>query len=387
VRFFHRGEGDVVWVEAWQVPVRAFSAFGNDHFLHGRPYVASVGLYDHRARFYEARTGTFLEPDPLGPVDSPNLYAAFGFDALSVTDPWGLERRTAHGGVNPLGDILNEWQISSQTSWWQYAGLIALDVLGNTVSDLLSLDVVADEAAVLGSSQESLGRRLWAGTKLAGITALNAGGGDVAVKALFGRLARWAPVQRLAQRLGPKLSSAFTRRAEEALSRADDLLAGERVARSTETAGALRAGEAFSQAVSLERFRSVGREAIPGVLQAFGDAVRPMGELPAQFAGRRVTTLGRTWDIQAAKELGGFRVLDLPQGEWSIERNYNWLMDAVKNGDVFYLASPVTEGALMVEDLNLKYGGVSVFMRELDALLHSGYRRVGDYLIPHAEGI
>jgi RHS repeat-associated protein len=72
------------------VPVRAFSAFGNDHFLHGRPYVASVGLYDHRARFYEARTGTFLEPDPLGPVDSPNLYAAFSFDALSVTDPWGL---------------------------------------------------------------------------------------------------------------------------------------------------------------------------------------------------------------------------------------------------------------------------------------------------------
>jgi RHS repeat-associated protein len=90
VRFVHRGEGDVVWVEAWQVPVRAFSAFGNDHFLHGRPYVASVGLYDHRARFYEARTGTFLEPDPLGPVDSPNLYQAFSFDTLSVTDPWGL---------------------------------------------------------------------------------------------------------------------------------------------------------------------------------------------------------------------------------------------------------------------------------------------------------
>jgi RHS repeat-associated protein len=233
----------VVWVEASQVPVRAFSAFGNDHFLHGRPYVASVGLYDHRARFYEARTGTFLEPDPLGPVDSPNLYQAFSFDALSVTDPWGLERRTAHGGVNPLGDILNEWQISSQTSWWQYAGLIALDVLGNTVSDLLSLDVVADEAAVLGSSQESLGRRLWAGTKLAGITALNAGGGDVAVKALLGRLARWAPVQRLAQRLGPKLSSAFTRRADEALSRADDLLAGERITAATEgaTEGAQKA--------------------------------------------------------------------------------------------------------------------------------------------------
>ena len=32
----------------------------------------------------------FLEPDPLGPVDSPNLYQAFGFDGLNVVDPWGM---------------------------------------------------------------------------------------------------------------------------------------------------------------------------------------------------------------------------------------------------------------------------------------------------------
>jgi len=32
----------------------------------------------------------FLEPDPLGPVDSPNLYQAFGYDSFSVTDPLGL---------------------------------------------------------------------------------------------------------------------------------------------------------------------------------------------------------------------------------------------------------------------------------------------------------
>jgi len=31
----------------------------------------------------------FLEPDPLGPVDSPNLYQAFGFDGLNVRDPFG----------------------------------------------------------------------------------------------------------------------------------------------------------------------------------------------------------------------------------------------------------------------------------------------------------
>jgi hypothetical protein len=145
-----------------------------------------------------------------------------------------------------------------------------------------------------------------------------------------------------------------------------------------EAAEALRAAERLSQAgISLERFRSVGRESIPHVLEAFGDAIRPMGDIPEAFRGRRITTLGRTWDIEAAKELGGFRVLDDPN--WTIERNFEWLKEAIENGDVFYLASPVTEATLTGE---AKWGGVSVYMRELYMLLQAGYRRVGDYLIP-----
>ena len=146
-------------------------------------------------------------------------------------------------------------------------------------------------------------------------------------------------------------------------------------------ANAVRAAEHLSQAsISLERFRNVGRKSIPRVLEAFGDASRPMGENPKGFENRRVTTLGRTWDIETAKELGGFRVLDLPQEEWSIERNYGRLMEAIENGDVFYLASPVTEATLTTQ--SPRWGGVSVYMRELDLLLQAGYRRVGDYLIP-----
>jgi len=134
-----------------------------------------------------------------------------------------------------------------------------------------------------------------------------------------------------------------------------------------EAADALRAMENLSKAVvSLDRFRSVGRESIPRVLEAFGDTVRLMGEVPEAFAGRRVTTLGRTWDIEAAKELGDFRVLDDPN--WSLERNYEWLMEAIEKGDVFYLASPVTEATLW----NPKRGDVAVYLRELDLLLQVG---------------
>ncbi len=146
-----------------------------------------------------------------------------------------------------------------------------------------------------------------------------------------------------------------------------------------EAVEALQAAEHLSEkaTVSLERFSSIGREGISPVLEAFGEASRPIGEIPAALESRRVTTLGRTWDIEAAKELGGFRVLDDPS--WSIQRNYEWLMESVENGDVFYLASPVTEANLIGR---AEYGGVSVYLRELDALLQDGYRRIGDHLIP-----
>jgi RHS repeat-associated protein len=87
--FFHHGQSDIVWSQTSETPLLGGSQIGNDRFLHGRPYISSLGLYDHRARFYEPGTQLFLEPDPLGPVDSPNLYQAFGFDGLNVTDPWG----------------------------------------------------------------------------------------------------------------------------------------------------------------------------------------------------------------------------------------------------------------------------------------------------------
>jgi pyocin large subunit-like protein len=69
----------------------------------------------------------------------------------------------------------------------------------------------------------------------------------------------------------------------------------EAVSHADEAIDALRAAERLSQAgISLERFRRVGRESIPSVLEAFGDAIRPMGDIPEAFRGRRVTTLGRT---------------------------------------------------------------------------------------------
>ncbi len=88
-RFVVSGQGDVLWAAPPDAPPRSASQVGNDRFLHGRPWLARLELYDFRARFFDPATATFLTPDLLGPIDSPNLYQAFGLDPLNTTDPFG----------------------------------------------------------------------------------------------------------------------------------------------------------------------------------------------------------------------------------------------------------------------------------------------------------
>ncbi|MEM6730222.1 MAG: RHS repeat-associated core domain-containing protein [Myxococcota bacterium] len=51
------------------------SIVGNELLFQGRPYDPVTGLYNNRARWYSARLGRFLTPDPLGPIDGVNTYA------------------------------------------------------------------------------------------------------------------------------------------------------------------------------------------------------------------------------------------------------------------------------------------------------------------------
>ena len=73
------------------------SAYGNTRFFLGKPFDAEVGIYDLRARWYDPATGSFLSPDPLGPVDSWNLYQ-YGFGTPGKwMDPFGLQNSGGHG--------------------------------------------------------------------------------------------------------------------------------------------------------------------------------------------------------------------------------------------------------------------------------------------------
>lgn len=129
----------------------------------------------------------------------------------------------------------------------------------------------------------------------------------------------------------------------------------------------------------LERFGKVGKEVLPDILKAFGDQGHALGKIPDAFEGRQARTIGRWWDTNVGEELGD-PIFKVPEGVgWSAEANFAWLQEGIKNGDLFYLSSPVDEKHLLPE---LPKYHIAVYARELDALLQAGYRRVGDYLIP-----
>jgi RHS repeat-associated protein len=85
--------------------------FANRFGFAGMPYESVSQLYYARARMYNQRLPRFMQSDPIGYNDGPNMYPYVGGDPVNFTDPWGLERQcgtfnvggsrefTADGGV------------------------------------------------------------------------------------------------------------------------------------------------------------------------------------------------------------------------------------------------------------------------------------------------
>ncbi|MBN1919225.1 MAG: hypothetical protein JW889_15075, partial [Verrucomicrobia bacterium] len=92
-------EGDLAQAceyDAWGIPTvynPADTEIRNPYLYTGREWDAEISLYYHRARPYSAKLGRFLQTDPAGPIDGPNLYAYVSNIPTVFRDPSGLGLR------------------------------------------------------------------------------------------------------------------------------------------------------------------------------------------------------------------------------------------------------------------------------------------------------
>jgi len=78
------------------VAIRGYGPFGengitapNRFGYTGQQYIAGLGLYYYKARWYSPTMGRFLETDPIGYGDGVNWYAYVGNSPVNFTDPSG----------------------------------------------------------------------------------------------------------------------------------------------------------------------------------------------------------------------------------------------------------------------------------------------------------
>jgi RHS repeat-associated protein len=86
------------------------SNFHHKKRLHGGVVEAATGLYDFRNRWMVPETGAWMSRDPLGDIDSSNLYQAWMANPVLARDPDGL--MVICGRVN-----MREYQDICEISW------------------------------------------------------------------------------------------------------------------------------------------------------------------------------------------------------------------------------------------------------------------------------
>jgi RHS repeat-associated protein len=109
----------------------------------GQYFDSETGLHENRYRFYDPKTGRYLQADPIGLAGGMHRYGYVAGDPVNAIDPLGLARTTVDaaiqqaltkGNVSELETILE----AASTNEERIAARSALDRLNTRVGEIIS---------------------------------------------------------------------------------------------------------------------------------------------------------------------------------------------------------------------------------------------------------
>jgi RHS repeat-associated protein len=129
----------------------------------------AAGLYDYRARTYDARLGRFLQADTIVPEpgnpQSLNRYAYVYNAPLRYTDPTGRfskEEIMQYLGADVWAQVLAYFEAGGQLEgWWGWLGVLRQAELGWTVSMWSDFHDILQDPADIAMTFIERGGQLW----------------------------------------------------------------------------------------------------------------------------------------------------------------------------------------------------------------------------------
>jgi RHS repeat-associated protein len=100
-------------------------------------------------------------------------------------------------------------------------------------------------------------------------------------------------------------------------------------------------------------------------------------------ASRVIKVIGRRSDTGVAKAWPGHDVLDLPDAEWTMKKNMDWIDEGIAKKEPFYTASP--EANNMIQISGPYKGQPTIYALEIQRVKDAGYVKRGDYYL-HPDG-
>ncbi|MCM2392740.1 RHS repeat-associated core domain-containing protein [Streptomyces albipurpureus] len=394
-------------------PTTTGAASTNPYTFTGREN-DDTGLLYYRNRYYDPQTGRFISQDPIGHAGGPNLYQYALSSPTTYTDPMGNSPLIAACAIGGLIDGGLDWlgqRLSGRKVNWGQVGRAsamgcALGMVGAGVGGMLKPcrnSFTGDTPVLMADGSRKPIKDVTIGDQVASADPETDTAGPRRVTALI-------------RGSGPKPSVRLTIDTDGTLGKSTGQLTATTdhplwvpELRTWLPAGKLQPGQwvqtgagthvqitAISHGIQRQTVYNLTVDDLHTYYVLAGAAsvlvhncgngyqwARPnapthvLHPSEAWRPGQGIPVIGRLPDTGVGGSWPGYRRLVVQNDEWSIAKNDAWIQTIINQSGTVYVGSP-TRGTYW----NIRRQEPTVFAREIQQLLQSGYSWRGNYLIP-----